>query len=105
MVAGDLEWNYVKFLVGRDGVPRKRFNSLYNPTDFEGDVRPCPITHPCCSLSLVPEAISCHTYAPMAVCKLLGISMDLLLPEHQSSAAADCLCHEGWLYTLACQKE
>jgi len=36
---GDLEWNYVKFLVGRDGIPRKRFNSLYNPIDFEGDVR------------------------------------------------------------------
>ena len=38
MPAGDLEWNYVKFLVGRDGIPRKRFNSLYNPIDFEGDV-------------------------------------------------------------------
>ena len=35
---GDLEWNYVKFLVGRDGVPVKRFGSLYNPKDFEGDV-------------------------------------------------------------------
>lgn len=38
MPAGDLEWNYVKFLLGRDGLPRKRFNSLYNPIDFEGDV-------------------------------------------------------------------
>lgn len=36
---GDLEWNYVKFLVGRDGVPVKRFGSLYNPKDFEGDVK------------------------------------------------------------------
>lgn len=42
IAAGDLEWNYVKFLVGRDGVPRKRFNSLYNPKDFEGDVSPLP---------------------------------------------------------------
>lgn len=28
----------MKFLVGRDGVPIKRFGSLYNPKDFEGDV-------------------------------------------------------------------
>jgi len=83
MAAGDLEWNYVKFLVGRDGVPRKRFNSLYNPTDFEGDVSPRPITHPCCALFLVPEANSCHIYAPMAVCICLNVFMDLLPPKLQ----------------------
>ena len=59
--AGDLEWNYVKFLVGRDGVPRKRFNSLYNPKDFEGDVSACPISQrraPLCARVLHDRALT-----------------------------------------------
>ena len=59
--AGDLEWNYVKFLVGRDGVPRKRFNSLYNPKDFEGDVSAIPTTQN--TLRLARSALRCLRHA------------------------------------------
>lgn len=34
-----IEWNYVKFLVDRNGRPVKRFNPSYDPLEFEGDVR------------------------------------------------------------------
>jgi hypothetical protein len=34
-----VQWNYVKFLVDRNGHPVKRFPSLYDPADFEDDVR------------------------------------------------------------------
>jgi len=34
-----IEWNYVKFLVDRNGQPVKRFGSAFNPADFESDVR------------------------------------------------------------------
>lgn len=36
---GRIEWNYVKFLVDRDGQPVKRFKPAFDPLDFEGDVR------------------------------------------------------------------
>jgi glutathione peroxidase len=36
---GRLEWNYVKFLVDRNGVARKRFKPAFDPLDFEADVR------------------------------------------------------------------
>lgn len=36
---GALEWNYVKFLVGRDGRPLQRYKPAFDPLDFEGDVR------------------------------------------------------------------
>ena len=55
--AGDLEWNYVKFLLGRDGLPRKRFNSLYNPIDFEGDVS---VTSVASFNSLLVLSCYCH---------------------------------------------
>jgi glutathione peroxidase len=35
---GDIRWNYEKFLVDRQGNPRKRFGSLYDPINFEDDV-------------------------------------------------------------------
>lgn len=38
--SGDIKWNYTKFLIDRNGVPRKCFNSLYDPIDFEDDVGP-----------------------------------------------------------------
>lgn len=36
---GAIEWNYVKFLVNRDGVPMRRYRSIFDPLQFEGDVR------------------------------------------------------------------
>lgn len=34
-----IEWNYVKFLVDRNGQPVKRFGPGFDPLEFEGDVR------------------------------------------------------------------
>ena len=43
--SGDIKWNYTKFLVDRKGVPVKCFGSLFDPIDFEDDVRaPCTFT-------------------------------------------------------------
>lgn len=36
---GDLEWNYVKFLVDRKGQPVKRFKPSFDPLDFEKDLQ------------------------------------------------------------------
>ena len=36
---GDIEWNYVKFMINREGQPVKRFKSAFDPIGFEGDVR------------------------------------------------------------------
>lgn len=41
--SGDIKWNYTKFLVDRKGVPVKCFGSLFDPIDFEDDVR-APLT-------------------------------------------------------------
>ena len=38
---GKIEWNYVKFLVGRDGRPVCRYGSRFDPLNFEGVVRCC----------------------------------------------------------------
>mmetsp|Transcript_16370 Transcript_16370/g.51452 ORF Transcript_16370/g.51452 Transcript_16370/m.51452 type:complete len:154 (-) Transcript_16370:408-869(-) len=38
-VDGALEWNYVKFLVGRDGTVLRRYQPGYDPVEFETDVR------------------------------------------------------------------
>lgn len=37
--AGRIEWNYVKFLVDRNGQPVKRFKPAVDPLDFEADVQ------------------------------------------------------------------
>ena len=37
--SGSLEWNYVKFLVDRNGQPVKRYKPAFDPLDFEDDVR------------------------------------------------------------------
>lgn len=36
---GAIEWNYTKFLVDRKGQPIRRYNSIFDPSDFEGDVK------------------------------------------------------------------
>lgn len=36
---GDIEWNYVKFLVDRKGVPVRRYKSAFDPYNFEMDVQ------------------------------------------------------------------
>lgn len=36
---GELEWNYVKFLVDRNGQPVKRYKPSFDPLDFEKDVQ------------------------------------------------------------------
>ena len=53
---GKLTWNYVKFLIDKNGKPVKRFKPAFDPKEFEGDIRlllagkgPLPqecITHP-----------------------------------------------------------
>lgn len=35
---GDIEWNYVKFLVDRNGVPLRRYKPVFDPLNFEKDV-------------------------------------------------------------------
>lgn len=37
--SGDIEWNYVKFLVDRNGIPVKRYKPSFDPLDFEKDVQ------------------------------------------------------------------
>ena len=37
--AGDIEWNYTKFLVDRNGQAVKRFKPSFDPADFEKDVQ------------------------------------------------------------------
>lgn len=44
---GIIEWNYVKFLVARDGTPLRRYGSRTDPLEFEGDV----------STALIPAVI------------------------------------------------
>ncbi len=36
---GVLTWNYVKFMIDRNGKPVKRFKPGFDPLEFEGDVR------------------------------------------------------------------
>mmetsp|Transcript_31659 Transcript_31659/g.70404 ORF Transcript_31659/g.70404 Transcript_31659/m.70404 type:complete len:85 (+) Transcript_31659:595-849(+) len=36
---GEIEWNYVKFMIDRNGQPVKRYKSAFDPLDFEGDLR------------------------------------------------------------------
>lgn len=36
---GDIEWNYAKFLVDRNGQPVKRYKPSFDPLDMENDVR------------------------------------------------------------------
>lgn len=35
---GIIEWNYVKFLVDRNGIPVRRYSPRFDPLQFEGDV-------------------------------------------------------------------
>lgn len=35
---GVIEWNYVKFLVDRNGQPVKRYKPAFDPMSFEDDV-------------------------------------------------------------------
>lgn len=36
---GDIEWNYAKFLVDKDGVPVQRYKPLANPMSMEADIK------------------------------------------------------------------
>ena len=36
---GAIEWNYTKFIVDREGIPRKRYGPAFDPLQFEDDVR------------------------------------------------------------------
>jgi len=38
VLPGTLGWNYEKFLVGKDGVPVKRYGSLTEPNAIIGDI-------------------------------------------------------------------
>jgi len=37
--AGEIEWNYTKFLIDRKGQPVKRFKPSFDPLEFEKDVQ------------------------------------------------------------------
>lgn len=36
---GEIEWNYVKFLVSRDGTPLRRYGPGFDPASMERDVQ------------------------------------------------------------------
>ncbi|CAD7696778.1 unnamed protein product [Ostreobium quekettii] len=36
---GEIEWNYTKFLINRHGQPIRRYRSVFDPLNFEGDVQ------------------------------------------------------------------
>lgn len=36
---GEIEWNYAKFLVDRNGQPVKRYKPSFDPLEMEGDLR------------------------------------------------------------------
>lgn len=38
MITNSIKWNFTKFLVGRDGVPLKRYAPTTNPLSFEDDI-------------------------------------------------------------------
>ena len=38
---GELEWNYVKFLIDRSGRAMRRYTSTFDPLKFERDVQLC----------------------------------------------------------------
>ena len=66
---GRVQWNYVKFLVDRNGHPVKRFPSLYDPAGFEDDVR---VPSPCMHASIAylwPYNMAAHCTAPVAELK------------------------------------
>lgn len=49
---GDIEWNYTKFLVDRKGQPVRRYKSIFDPLDFEGDVSGVGGLVSCCKLGI-----------------------------------------------------
>ena len=73
---GKIEWNYVKFLVDRKGVPVKRFNPTYDPLQFEGDV-----------------SARCHTSCAIPV-HASGKSAPIIMTRIHARAAVDALVVE-----------
>lgn len=64
---GRIEWNYTKFLVGRNGIPVKRFKPGFDPLQFEGDVRlllagkpPLPVE--CAKATVAGKKCKAETY-------------------------------------------
>lgn len=66
---GELEWNYVKFLVDRNGQPLRRYQPAFDPMNFENDVRLALAGKP-------PLPNECFTHPGRKVCKV-----DRLLEE------------------------
>lgn len=58
-----LEWNYVKFLVDRQGHAVKRFKPAFDPAEFEGDVRLLLAGKP-------PTPAECATHPGRKVCNV-----------------------------------
>ena len=60
-----MEWNYVKFLVDREGLPVQRYKPAFDPLDFEGDVRALPLSraakHPLSPIWLPRSLLPSHT--------------------------------------------
>mmetsp|Transcript_12687 Transcript_12687/g.15755 ORF Transcript_12687/g.15755 Transcript_12687/m.15755 type:complete len:109 (-) Transcript_12687:214-540(-) len=42
---GKIKWNFEKFLVGRDGIPVKRYPSTISPLEIEADIRELVFQH------------------------------------------------------------
>lgn len=60
---GAIEWNYVKFLVDRNGQPVKRYKPAFEPLDFENDLRLVLAGHP-------PTPPECASHPGRIVCQL-----------------------------------
>lgn len=60
---GKIEWNYTKFLVGRDGVAAARYKPSFDPLGFEGSVRSLLAGRP-------PLPAECIMHPGRKVCKV-----------------------------------
>lgn len=60
---GRIEWNYVKFIVDRDGQAVKRYKPGFDPLEFEGDIRLLLAGKP-------PLPAECVTHPGRKVCKV-----------------------------------
>ncbi|GIL80276.1 hypothetical protein Vretimale_17451 [Volvox reticuliferus] len=60
---GDIEWNYAKFLVDREGNPVKRYKPSFDPVNMEADVRLVLAGRP-------PQPAECVLHPGRKVCKV-----------------------------------
>eukprot|EP01025_Chloroclados_australasicus_P025957 TRINITY_DN25809_c0_g1_i1.p1 TRINITY_DN25809_c0_g1~~TRINITY_DN25809_c0_g1_i1.p1 ORF type:complete len:143 (+),score=13.99 TRINITY_DN25809_c0_g1_i1:362-790(+) len=100
-----IEWNYVKFLVDRQGVPVKRFGPSFDPLEFEGDVRlllagkpPTPaecVSHPGRKVCNVDRLLE---QQPLLEGRPLALVCSCTARGSRSGLGFTCWCPEGHVF-------